>query len=148
MPTLHLICGLPGSGKSTLAAKLELDLPALLFTPDEWIERMNEDGHKKGKRKLVEALQWDVARKALRLRLNVILENGFWNKQERQRYREQATAIGAQTKVHFLDVPPEELKRRLHERNKNLHANSFYVNPDLIDLWLKEFEPPTAEELV
>lgn len=148
MPTLHMICGLPGSGKSTLAVKLERDQPALLFTPDEWIERMNVDGHKKGKRKLVEELQWDVARKTLRLGLNVILENGFWSKKERLQYKEEAAAVGAQTKLHFLDVSPEELKRRLHERNKNLSANAFYVNPDLIDVWLKEFEPPTADELV
>lgn len=62
-----MICGLPGSGKSTLAAKLEGELPALLFTPDEWIHRMNEDGHNKGKRKLVEELQWRVALKVLSL---------------------------------------------------------------------------------
>lgn len=107
---------------------------------------MNEDGHKKGKRKLVEELQWDVARKALKMGLNVVLENGFWSKQERQRYRDQAAAVGAKTKLHFLNVPPEELKRRLHERNKNLPDNTCFVNPDLIDLWLKEFEPPTADE--
>ena len=142
-----MICGLPGSGKSTLAAKLERDLPALLFTPDEWIERMNEDGHKKGKRKLVEDLQWRVARNALRLGLDVVLENGFWSKQEREQFRLEAAAVGATTKLYFLDVPPEELKRRLHARNMNLPANAFYVNPDLIDTWLKEFEPPTDDEI-
>lgn len=147
LPTLHMICGLPGSGKSTLAAKLERDLPALLFTPDEWIERMNEDGHKKGKRKLVEELQWDVARKALKLGLDVVLENGFWSRQERQQYRDEAKAIGAQTKIYFMDVAPEELKRRLHVRNQNLPLNMFFVNPDLIDIWVKEFEAPTPEEL-
>lgn len=142
-----MIRGLPGSGKSTLALQLERYLPGLLFTPDEWIERMNEEGHKKGKRKLVETLQWDVALKALRLGLNVILENGFWYKQERQDFREQAAAIGAETKLHFLDVPPEELKRRLNERNRNLPTNACFVNPDLIDLWLSEFESPTADEI-
>lgn len=147
MPTLHLICGLPGSGKSTLAAKLECELPGLLFTPDAWIERMNKDGHKKGKRKLVEELQWDAARKALRLGLDVILENGFWSKYERQQYREQATATGAQTILHFLDVPTDELKSRLHNRNKSLPPNACYVNPDLIDIWLTEFEPPSVDEL-
>lgn len=147
MATLHLICGLPGSGKSTLAAKLEKELPALLFSPDEWIERMNEDGHKKGKRKLVEELQWDVARKALKLGIDVVLENGFWSKQERTLYRNQASEIGAKAKLYFLDVPPDELKNRLRLRNENLPSSAFYVNPDLIDVWLKEFEPPTKEEL-
>lgn len=141
-----MICGLPGSGKSTLAAKLERELSALLLTPDEWIERMNEDGHKKGKRKLVEDLQWRAARKALKLGVNVVLENGFWSKAERRRYREEAAALGARVKLYFLDVPPEELRRRLHARNQNLPTNACYVNPDLIDLWLTEFEAPTQDE--
>lgn len=142
-----MICGLPGSGKTTLAAKLEKELPALLLSPDEWLKRMNTDGHKKGKRKLVEELQWEVALKALKLGQSVVLENGFWSKQERVWYGEQAAAVGARTKLYFLEVAPDELKNRLRKRNENLPANACYVNPDLIDVWLEEFEPPTEEEL-
>jgi len=142
-----MICGLPGSGKSTLAAKLEAELPALRLIPDAWIARMNEHGHKKGKRKLVESLQWDVAQKTLHLGLDVVLENGFWSKQERQQYRRQAAAVGAQTKLYFLNVSIEELKRRLQARNKNLSGDTFYIDPQKIDSWLVEFEPPTSDEL-
>ena len=142
-----MICGLPGSGKSTLASKLETNLPALRLIPDDWIERMNLDGHKPGKRKLVEELQLDVALKALRLGLNVVLENGFWSKHEREQCRKKAASVGAEIKLHFLDVSPAELKERIEKRNKNLQNGEMYVDPDKIDLWLQKFEAPTLDEL-
>ena len=147
MATLHLICGLPGSGKTTLAEKLERELPALRLTPDIWIKKFNQDGHNAGKRKLIESIQWDVALRTLKLGVNVVLENGFWSKQERQQYRQQARAQGAQTKLHYLDVSVEELKRRLVKRNANLPPDAFHIAPEKIDRFILEFEPPTAEEL-
>lgn len=147
MPILHLICGLPASGKSTLASKLEQELPALRLAPDAWIKKFNDDGHNKGKRKLVESIQWDVARQVLKLGVDVVLENGFWSKQEREQYRQQAAELGAETQLHFLDVPLEELKRRLVIRNANLPEGAFYIAPELIDRFALEFEAPTTEEM-
>jgi len=147
MPTLHLICGLPGSGKSTLAAKLEKELPALRLTPDTWIKRFNEDGHNAGKRKLIESIQWNVALQVLTLGMDVVLENGFWSKQERQQYRQQARSVGAETKLHYLDVSVEELKRRLELRNANLPSDSFHIDPEKIHRFVLEFEVPTPDEL-
>lgn len=142
-----MICGLPGSGKTTLAAKMENEQRVLRLTPDEWIVRMNEEGHKKGKRRLVESLQFDVALKALRLGVDVVLENGFWYRQEREHYRARAVSVGAEVKLHFLDISKDELKRRIENRNQNLSIGSCYVNPDYIDAWLEEFERPDAGEL-
>ena len=147
MPTLHLICGLPGSGKSTLANKLERELPALRLAPDVWIKKLNEDGHNGGKRKLIESLQCEVALKALRLGVDVVLENGFWSKLERQQYRELARAECAKTKLYYLDVTVEELKRRLAQRNANLPSDAFYIDPEKLDRFALEFEVPTNEEL-
>jgi predicted kinase len=147
MPTLHLICGLPGSGKSTLAEKLEKELPALRLTPDIWIKKFNEDGHNAGKRKLIESIQCDIAIQVLKLGINVVLENGFWSKQERQQYRERARAHGAQTKLHYLDVTPDELKRRIASRNANLPPDAFHIDPEKIDRFVREFEAPTIDEL-
>ncbi len=147
MPILHLICGLPGSGKTTLARRLERDLPALRLAPDEWMARIVGDGYDEAKRAAVEAVQWEIAARALRLGVDVILENGFWSRRERDDFRARAAALGADTKLHFLDVPRDELLRRLALRNAAVPPDAFRVNEAQLDLWSRSFEPPTPDEL-
>ena len=146
MPVLHLMCGLPGSGKTTLAKRLEVDLPALRLEPDEWMARLVGDGADEAKRATVEAMQWELAARVLSLGLNVILENGFWSESERKEYRAKAKLLGAETRLHFLDVPREELLRRLAIRNAALPPNTFRVTEDQLDLWSSLFEPPIPGE--
>ncbi len=147
MPILHLICGLPGSGKTTLARRLERDLPALRLAPDEWMARIVGDGYDEAKRAAVEAVQWEIAARALGLGVDVILENGFWSRRERDDFRARAAALGADTKLHFLDVPRDELLRRLALRNAAVPPDAFRVNEAQLDLWSRSFEPPTPDEL-
>lgn len=147
MPFLHLICGLPGSGKTTLAKQLERDLPALRLAPDEWMARIVGDGYAEAKRAAVEAVQWEIAARALSLGVDVILENGFWSRSERDDFRARAAALGADTKLHFLDVPRDELLRRLALRNSALPPDTFRVNEAQLDSWSSRFEPPTPDEL-
>ena len=147
MPTLILMCGMPGAGKTTLAKQLERERPALRLTPDEWMGPLFGTGHDEPKRAVVEALMWEVAVRALRLGVDVILDFGFWGRDERASFRERAAAVGARTEVQFLNVPREELIRRLVERNGALPPDTFRVEPAELDRWLSVFEVPTPEEL-
>jgi predicted kinase len=147
MPTLHLVCGLPGAGKTTLARRLERDLPALRLAPDEWMARIVGDGYDETKRAAVEAVQWELAARVLRLGVDVVLENGFWSRRERDEFRARAAALGAATRLHYLDVSREELRRRLARRNAALPPDTFRVEEAQLDLWASWFEPPTPEEL-
>lgn len=147
MATLHLICGLPGAGKSTLAAVLERDRRALRLTPDDWIASLfGGDGRDPDTRLRIEALQFDMALRALSLGLDVVLDNGFWHRSERDAARVRAAAIGADTRLYFMDVPREELKRRLAIRNRNLPANTFVVTAEDIDAWWDLIERPGPDE--
>jgi predicted kinase len=147
MPTLFLICGLPGSGKTTLAKRLEREQAALRLTPDEWMARVVGDGNDGAKRATVEEVQWEIAQRVLSLGVDVILESGFWARSERDDFRARAAALGADTKLYYLEVPIDELKRRLTLRNAALPPDTFHVEVDQLDLWAKEFEPPTPDEL-
>jgi predicted kinase len=147
MPTLFLLCGLPGSGKTTLAKQLEREQPALRLTPDEWMGPLYGTGHDEPKRAIVEALQWQVAERALALGVSVILDWGFWSRNERNDFRSRAAALGANAEVRFLDVPRYELCRRLAVRNAALPLGTFRVTDTEIDLYTTRFELPTSDEL-
>jgi predicted kinase len=146
-PVLHLICGLPGSGKTTLGKQLEHDCNAVRFSPDDWLYRLGIDFYDETGRAKVEGLQWELAQRLLRHGNDVVLENGFWSKKERDGYRAVAGAIGATTKVHFLDVPMAELKSRIVRRNQMRDASTPEVDPSSLDDWAAMFEPPTDDEL-
>ncbi|WP_304169620.1 ATP-binding protein [Phenylobacterium aquaticum] len=146
-PVLHLICGLPGAGKSTLARRLEAETGALRLTSDEWLLRLGADGYDETARAAVDDLQWDLAQQLLQRGLSVILEPGFWTRQERDRFRRRAEALGASSRLHFLDVSRDELIRRLIARNAALPPGSFRVDPKDIDAWTPLFERPDADEL-
>ncbi|MFN8637985.1 MAG: ATP-binding protein [Dehalococcoidia bacterium] len=147
MPTLHLVCGLPASGKSTLARRLAVELPALRLTPDEWMARIVGHGFDERARAAVEAAQWDIAARALLLGVDVVLENGFWSRADRDDYRARALALGATVCVHYLDVPLDELERRLEARNADLPPDTFAIPLADLRRWHARFEPPTPDEL-
>ncbi len=88
--------GLPCSGKTTLARQLEQELPALRLTPDEWHLPLfgDDEGEVKHdtRHSLIEALLWDIAARALALGVNVILDYGFWAREEREDYRDEPPA--------------------------------------------------------
>lgn len=151
MTTLHLMVGLPFSGKTTLARKLEYERSALRLTPDEWHVRLfgqdaREPEHD-ARHSLIEAMLWNIASRALELGANVILDFGFWTREEREDFRSRAKKLGASSEVHFLDVSEEELLRRLEVRNSQPSQESFFISAEMITPWVACFQKPTPDEL-
>lgn len=152
MAILHLICGLPGAGKTTLARELENRHRALRLTPDDWITRLLGPEPSQpaldSARDPTEALQWDVAARVLTLGIDVILDFGFWSREEREHFRDRAKALGAGSIVHFVDAEPAVLQARLAARRQNRPANTFIVTTAQLDEWSVLFQRPTSDELV
>ena len=151
MATLHLMVGLPCSGKTTLAKKLEHERGALRLTPDEWQIRLfgqdAEDPEHDSRHSQIESLLWNIASRTLELGTNVILDFGFWAREEREDYRLRAKRLGASSEVHFLDVPEEELLRRLAVRNMQPSEVNFHISEESMKPWIAFFQKPTSDEL-
>jgi predicted kinase len=143
--------GLPCSGKTTLARALEHQHSALRLTADEWHIRLfgqdAADPEHDGRHSLIETLQWDVAGRTLALGRDVVLDFGFWAREEREDYRARAKQLGACSEVHFLDVPESELLRRLARRNAQPSALAFHIPEEMMRPWIASFQKPTPEEL-
>jgi hypothetical protein len=119
---------------------------------DAWITTLLPDAHDVAEldrlRTPVETIQWGVAKRALVLGINVVIDWGFWARDERDHYRAEAEALGAKVVLRYLEVSPAELHRRLAQRNANLPSDTFHITQEQLDLWSTWFQPPTADELI
>lgn len=140
---LVVVCGLPGSGKTTLAARLAAERGGVRFAPDEWLSALGMDLWDSAMRERVESLQWAVAHDVMGAGGTAVIEWGTWTRAERDRLRSEARARGWAVELWFLEVPVEELSRRIRARNRE--------DPPIqgADLrrWVESFEPPDDEEL-
>lgn len=141
------MCGLPGSGKTTLAKRLAPDVPAIRLCPDEWMVSLAVDLYDDDFRDRLENTFWAHAQDLLRGGQSVILEYGFWTRADRDQKRLGARALGAAVELHYLDVPADELWRRVDARNASAGWTAAPITRELMRSWLPFFDAPGADEL-
>jgi len=139
MSTLFMLCGLPGSGKTTMARQLEAD-GALAFILDDWVARVTGGNYDEAIGEEIAELQLQIAIDALRSGRNVVLDWGFDSREERDRVRAEAAAIGTETRLLFFDVPRSELEGRIANRTwPKVRVKSLVQ-------WSSTFEVPGVDE--
>jgi predicted kinase len=143
LPKLIIVCGLPGSGKTTHAKRLEGELGAVRFCPDEWMNAAAIDLWEEDRRGKIEALQWELGKRLLALGLTVIIEWGTWGRSERDALRLEARALGASVELHYLSASADVLFARIQRRG----TESPPITRDTVLRWFELFQPPTTEEL-
>lgn len=144
---LYLIVGLPGAGKTTKARQLEVEAPALRLTPDEWMKSLfgRNDA---ATRDRLEGRLIGIALRALELHTNVILDFGFWSKDERSSLRWIAKQRGAKSQVIYLPIDPETQRRRIQNRFAETPEQTWPMSEEELATWRAFFtnnEPDEAE---
>lgn len=145
--TLILLCGLPGAGKSTLAKKLAEELSAIVMSPDQEMYERGISFFDEKARAEIEAQQWQLALKLAQSGSTIILENGFWGREERDKLRLEAHALGLRIELHYLDVPFEELWRRVDARNKKEDDKDAELTRERLEQSASQLEAPDKAEL-
>jgi predicted kinase len=154
MPTTHLISGLPCSGKTTYAVGLRADTNCVLFSLDRWLitsfgrYSIASVGHEEHTRRVLACreLIWGAASEFLRRSVDVVLDDGFFLRDNRVRFVELSRSLGADAKIHFMDTPIPVLRTRLAERNAKLPQYNFRIDPETLTGFLGLFEVPSEHE--
>lgn len=149
-PTVYVLCGFIGAGKTTFARKLEASTGAVRITKDEWLIRLigNDpaiQGYADYDHRICE-LSRDLAFQLARKGIDVIIDEGVWEKEQRDILRRRSEEVGARAVLYFLDTPVEVMRERVLRRNMNPTNDSFRISADMLDGYVKYWQPPGEDE--
>jgi len=79
--------------------------------------------------------------------VSVVLDFGLWARIERDEMRSAARRLDVGVELHYLDVPTDELWRRIEARNSEPPWSSYPIRRADLEGWLRVFQAPDAAEL-
>lgn len=157
MPTVHLICGSTGAGRTTYATALADRVKGVRFSGDDWMaalflaDQPAQPGMTWAVERMArcEAQMWVVAEQLIRRGIDAVFDVGLSNRDHRDRFRMRAAQVGAESKLHYLDVDVETRRERVRRRNEEARAavSAPLVTDAMFDWLEKRFEAPDDDEL-
>ena len=83
--------------------------------------------------------------RCLELGLDVVLDFGFWTRQERDATRAKIIALAAEARLYRLTCSEDEAWRRIEKRNANLQGSLLIVR-NTFEMFKERFEPLDPDE--
>ena len=152
-PIAYVICGFIGAGKTTFARKLEKETGAIRVTKDEWIikifgNKITLDNNFEVYDKNITKLATDIAFKILKAGKDVIIDEGFWVKSQRDDIKKKILQVGAKPIFYYVESSVEKMKERVINRSKNPTKDSFEISEEMFNSYLKYWQAPDESENV
>ena len=149
-PNVYLLCGLPGSGKSTWSEKFVSENPnTVWYKLDKEFFKKHKSSFYGEKFKVYDAeIQAEILEKVkidLLNKRDVILDYGFWEKTDRNKYGEIILNLNAIPKLLYFKVNKEILLERLSKRNLQNLESEHKIDKDMFEIFFQKFQEPKDE---
>jgi predicted kinase len=150
--TLVMLCGMAGSGKTTAATFLEARGFVRLSIDEEIWHRFGRFGidypaeiYPSLQQRVASDL-WSRLPALLEKAVPIVIDNSFWNRETRDRYKRLAESYARRWILLYLKTSPTVLRERLYHRRERFDANAaFPIHDELLDSYLKSFQEPFRE---
>jgi predicted kinase len=147
--TLHMLCGKIAAGKSTLSAKLAMSPSTMVISEDRWIAQLYPEiesiaDYTRCSERLRGVLTPHIV-SLLRLGVSVVLDFHANTVASRNWMRALFEEARADHRLHFLDVPDDVCRARLHARNAS-GAHDYLPDDAVFDEVTSFFVPPGPDE--
>ena len=147
--TLILLCGKPASGKTTLRNKIVDRYKDITYLScdEEMLEKYGEikdSDEFATKLNLTKDRLYNKAKKLLNNNTNVVLDFGFWYREERAYLREYFKDYNCA--FIYLNVDNITLLNNMNSRNKNLKQNEYFMDEATLQILASKFEDFSESE--
>ncbi len=154
MSKVYLICGKICSGKTTYSKKICSENNAILLSVDEIMlslfdqccgEKLHQEYEKRIKNYL-----FDKSFEFLEKGFDVVLDWGFWTKEERDYVKEFYESRNIECELHYIEISDEKWELQLSKRNKETLENktkAYYLERNRALEFASRFKKPEDDEI-
>lgn len=154
MAKVIAICGKICSGKSYYANQMKDKENAVILSTDEVTYDLIDNKQDEYYNVFAEKVNKYLIKKAAEIvnaGCNVILDWGFWTKEDREATTKYFHQSGIDVEWHYIDIEPSRWKQLIEKRNTKIRdgngGSDFYVDEGLMEKILSKFEEPKRDEI-
>ena len=154
MAKLLCICGKIGCGKTYYANRLKEQEHAVILSTDEVTYDLTNNQQGEGYDEFARRVNLYLRRKAVEIvnaGCTVILDWGFWTKENRKEIKRYGENNGVLVEMHYIDIDDKTWYENIEKRNNEVISgnggSSFYVDEGLLNKVSSLFEIPEKEEI-
>ena len=154
MAKLLCICGKIGCGKTYYANRLKEQEHAVILSTDEVTYDLTNNQQGDGYDEFAIRVNLYLRKKAVEIvnaGCTVILDWGFWTKENRKEIKRYGENNGVLVEMHYIDIDDKTWYENIEKRNNEVISgnggSSFYVNEGLLNKVSSLIEIPEKEEI-